>query len=402
MSAAQLTAAPHRSWFFLGLCSALLSMAWWLLFWLGALYAPSLAIAPPAVPAQVHGILMSHGLLGFYIFGFLSTVFPRWQSQPPIPRRAWLPGVVAAGAGYAASLAGLLLGRWLLTAGLAALALGHGLASLPLLRVYLAAGEQRVIHARVALLGLGAGLGALLTFTWGVASGAPELGAAAVQAAIWLYLLPIFSAVAHRMIPFFSSRVVEGYQRVRPPAPLVLILLGAAGHFALDRAGLSPWRWIPDLLAAAAAGWLAIAWQPWRCLRPALLGTLHLGFAWLPLALLLSATQSLILLLTGRLLLPQGPLHALTIGVFGTLLLAMVTRVSLGHSGRPLHMSGLSFALVLGVQLIALLRIGGELPGALSWPLKLGAAGLWLLVFGIWAGIYGPFYWRPRADGRPG
>ena len=76
-----------------------------------------------------------------------------------------------------------------------ALALGHGLASWPLLKVYLAAGEKRVIHASVSLLALSAGQAALLAFAWGVASGDASLTAAATQVSIWLCLLPIYAAV---------------------------------------------------------------------------------------------------------------------------------------------------------------------------------------------------------------
>ena len=399
-----LVEAVHRPWFLLGLTSALASMAWWLLFWLAALYRPEALSAPPVTPAHVHGLLMSHGLLGFFIFGFLSTVFPRWQDQPAVPRRSWLPGVIAAALGLGLTLLGLAGSRWVLVAGVLALTLAHALASWPLLRIFLAAGERRVMHGVASLLGLLGGLGALLVFAWGAAAGDAALTGAAVRASVWLYLLPIFAAVGHRMIPFFSGRVVEGYERVRPPLPLALILAGAFGHTLLGWAGLPAWQWGPDLLAAGAAGWLTLAWQPLRCLRPPLLGWLHIGFAWLPVSLALSGAQSLGLLLTGSVFAPQAPLHALTVGFFGTLMVAMVTRVSLGHSGRPLVMSPLARLAAVGMQGVALLRIAAELPATagMRWSLILAAAGLWLVVTGLWGVAYGPIYLRPRADGKPG
>ncbi|MCB9765207.1 MAG: NnrS family protein [Alphaproteobacteria bacterium] len=398
-----LGATPHRAWFLLGLTSALASMLWWSAFWGAALYAPTALVMPPVAPAHVHGLLMSHGLMGFFIFGFLTTVFPRWQDRPPVPRGAWLPAVLVSAAGYALVLVGALTSRTVLLAGAVGLAVGHLLASAPLLRVYLQAGASRVLHARVALLALGVGALDLLAFAWGVATQDAGLLSAAVDVAVRGYLLLLFATVGHRMIPFFSRRLLPDYTQRRPAWPLAGVALGAAAQLALGWAGMRAWAWVPALLAAGSALWLSVLWKPWRCRSPRLLGSLHLGFAWLPLAMGLYAAQSAWEAWGGQLLMARGPLHALTIGFYGTLLVAMVSRVSLGHSGRALRMGGLTWALLLGVQLVAVVRLAGELPLAgLASHANLGAAGLWLVVMGIWAAIYGPMLWRPRVDGRPG
>ncbi|MCB9743899.1 MAG: NnrS family protein [Alphaproteobacteria bacterium] len=396
-------AAPHRAWFLLGLSSALVSMLWWLGFWGAALHAPTVLVMPPVAPAYVHGLLMSHGLMGFFIFGFLTTVFPRWQDRSPVPREAWLPAVLASSAGLALVLLGAVAGRGVLFVGVMALWVGHVAATLPLLRVYQAAGKARALHAEIALLGLGAGALDLLAFAWGVATQDMGLLAKSLNVAVYLYLLLIYVGVAHRMIPFFSRQILSDYKQRRPTWPLVGVGLGAAGLIAADWTNLPAWGWLPASLAGGSALWLSLLWRPWACRRPRLLGALHLGFAWLPLALGLHALQAAWEAWSGQLLMARGPLHALTIGCYGTLLVAMVSRVTLGHSGRELRMGGGTWALLLAVQLVAAVRLAGELPLPGAGPhANLTAAALWLLVMGIWAGIYGPMLWRQRVDGKPG
>ena len=87
------------------------------------------------------------------------------------------------------------------------------------------------------------------------------------------------------------------------------------------------WLWLADLpLATLATYWL---WRNWpRGGMPPLLRVLFIGFAWLPAAMLLYAGQSLTLLLTDAAVLGRAPAHALYVGYFGSLLVAMVTRVT--------------------------------------------------------------------------
>jgi uncharacterized protein involved in response to NO len=134
---------------------------------------------------------------------------------------------------------------------------------------------------------------------------------------------------------------------------------------------------------------------------PALLAVLMLGFAWLPVAALLYALQSLWLVNTGEFLLGRAPAHALFIGFFGSLLVAMVTRVTQGHSGRPLQLGGFAAFAFIAIQLTAVIRIGAELlPDILLWH---SAAGLlWLLAFTPWVLRSAWIYLTPRADGQAG
>jgi len=136
-----------------------------------------------------------------------------------------------------------------------------------------------------------------------------------------------------------------------------------------------------------------------------ILGMLHIGFAWLGVALLLFAAQSLTLLMTGQLILAKAPLHALTIGYFTSMLLAMATRVTLGHSGRMLKADHLTWGIFIAFQSVPLLRIISELPGlelTLRRHLYLCAGVIWLACFGLWSYKFSPIYWKSRSDGGAG
>ena len=108
--------------------------------------------------------------------------------------------------------------------------------------------------------------------------------------------------------------------------------------------------------------------------------------------------------MTGEWALGRAPIHALGVGFFGGMLVAMVTRVTMGHSGRPLQMDRATLACFLGVQLAAASRVGSEIvaaPGAIR-NLLLGSALLWLVAFGAWSLRNARIYLAPRVDGKPG
>ena len=111
--------------------------------------------------------------------------------------------------------------------------------------------------------------------------------------------------------------------------------------------------------------------------------------------------QSAWFALSGEFLLGRAPAHALFIGFFGSLLVAMVTRVTQGHSGRPLVLGPAgAFAFVI-VQLVAVTRVVAELaPDTLAWQ---AAAGIgWLLAFLPWVLRSAWIYLSPRVDGKSG
>ena len=219
---------------------------------------------------------------------------------------------------------------------------------------------------------------------------------------MWLFLVPVVFLVSHRMIPFFSHSVLMHYLMVRPSWGPSLMLCCVSAHVVLELSGLPQWRFLADLPLAIAALHHSWVWQFRRSFHARLLAMLHIAFLWLGIAMTLYALQSLIVLATGVDVLGRAPLHALGIGFFTGMIVAMASRVTLGHSGRTLHADRLTWLTLLGINVSALLRIAGELlPAAGAW-LHLLAGAVWLVALGAWAGHYLPIYLRPRLDGKLG
>jgi uncharacterized protein involved in response to NO len=108
------------------------------------------------------------------------------------------------------------------------------------------------------------------------------------------------------------------------------------------------------------------------------------------------------LLATGHAGIGQAPQHALTIGFCSSLMLAMVTRVTCGHSGRTLAADTLTWRLFMLLQVAVVMRIFADvLLGQRGIFLGM-AIGLWCACMITWSVKYAPVYWRPRADGMPG
>lgn len=389
-----LAAAPHRITFLPGAFMAVLGVLWWLLD-LESRRAGGGGLAPAEMPGPVlHAWLMLLGLLPFFIFGFLFTAMPNWLNGARIERPAYTATglLMAAGAAlvFFVPIPGLALHLTGWTVGLAAL-----------LKTLVSAAPQDKRHGWIAWGGLALGwLGNALFLAW-LLGDAPDLLAWAEALAAWGFLVPIFLAVCHRMVPWFTSRVVANYVLIRPYAPLYVMLAASLAHGALAAMGRAELTWLADLPLAGLAFWFMARWGIARSLGVRLLAVLHIGFVWAGAAFLLSAADSLARFLGLAWNAGLAPLHALGIGFFGAMLLGMASRVSLGHSGRPLEADSATWRLFWLVQAAALARMLPDLL-PLSAHLVTLSGLLWLAAFGGWAWKYAPLYWRPRADGKPG
>lgn len=371
--------------FFLGACAwAALAMALWLPLLAGTFTLPS-RLAP--LDWHVHEMLF--GFLPAVISGFLLTAVPNWTGRLPVV------------GGKLAGLVGLwLLGRGVtLVSGL--LPLWIAISGDMLFLITLSAVMGREIAAgrnwkNLPVLGL-VGLVAIanLIFQVEAAQGAGT-GGVGMRLAI---------AAAIQMIALIGGRIVPSFTRnwlmKRPPGPLPapmnrfdVACLIAAG------AALLAWVALPDArvtgILCLTAGGLHLArlgrWAGWRCGGEALVWVLHAAYLWVPLGFLL---------LGAAILHPLGvpvsaALHGWLAGAIGTMTLAVMTRASLGHSGRPLTASRGITALYVAVLLAAPTRIlYGFVPDAL-WLLHLSATA-WIAAFAGFVVIYTPLLTRTRA-----
>jgi uncharacterized protein involved in response to NO len=390
--------APHLLLFFAGAGNVLLAMLWWAL-WLANARWHLFAFPQPRVYAGwLHAVLMQYQVLAPFMFGFLLTVFPRWMGQPELRRAHYLPVGIGLFGGQLLTLAGALGPERLLHAGAVSTLLGWAIGLYWLLRLaWRDRGRNR--HALSSAAAMSLGLCGFAAYAAYLHVPDPRLVEASIKLGTFGLLLPVYFTVAHRMFPFFAGNVVRGYQGWRPMWMLAAFWAFALAHLGLELEHALRWTWLPDLgLFALSAAWL---WRNWpRGSMPRLLRVLFLGYAWLPVAMALYAAQSLSRF-GGIDLLGRAPAHALFVGFFGSLLVAMVTRVTQGHSGRPLVFGGVATFAFVVIQCTCVARIVAELvPDALEWQ-ALAAIG-WLLAFLPWVLRSGWIYLTPRADGRPG
>ncbi len=397
---AVLASAPHRLLFLAGAVAVLLGMLWWALELTWMRFGLHGWPQPSIPPGWAHAMLLQYGMFPLFMFGFLLTVFPRWLNQPALPRARYVPVAGAVFGGYVLANLGLLDLPWLLKGGFLLMLAGYVIGLYTLAQVFRAS-RERNDHARSCLLALGLGTLGLVAFLVYLFGGPPACATLAIKLGTFGLLLPIFFSVVHRMLPFFSGNVARGYVVIRPRWSLPLVWLLLLAHLLLDWRGAPGWLWLADIPLALVFGWHALAWQPWKAMRPGVLAVLHLAFAWLPLAFVLYAVQDVIYVASGRLVLGRAPLHALAIGFFGSMLVAMVTRVTQGHSGRPLQMGAVAWLCFGLLQLVALLRMRAELGGDAYLWLVIAAYG-WLLAFLPWV-LRSAWIWlTPRVDGKPG
>lgn len=405
---ARLLTAPHR----LGFFSAALMLATSALWWTLTLAMRHAGVALPwAVPPPLaHGLFMAMGFMPLFIVGFLFTAGPRWLGLSDVPARSLRDPVLAILVGWALALAGFHLHAALAGLGVAVVAGGWSVVVLRFGRLLRLSPVPDQLHARVITVAAAVGAAALWAAALALAGGHVTAIRVATQVALWGCLAPVFATVSHRMIPFFTASALPFLDAWRPNW-LLWVMLGAlasCGAGAVAELLWWPlpvtWRWAQVVVEAPAALlllWLAVRWGLVQSLKIRLLAMLHGGFVWLGLALALAAVSHG-LQAGGGLGLGLAPTHALAMGYLGATLIAMITRVAAGHSGRPLAADDLAWALYWTLQAAVLLRVAATLWPAAEVPLVLLAVVAWAAAATGWAWRYGAWLGQPRADGRPG
>jgi uncharacterized protein involved in response to NO len=173
--------------------------------------------------------------------------------------------------------------------------------------------------------------------------------------------------------------------------------VGAAA-FVLDLAGSAPLVLVTAAFAAAALH--AVRLEGWRPLatrgRP-ILWILHLSCAWIPVGFVLMGTAALGWTPTTL------TVHAFALGVVGGLVIGMITRTALGHTGRLLVAGRSETAMYLLVHAAALTRVAVPLLAPAAYAAAVGvSAALWSAAFLLYAIVYWPRLSRPRVDGKEG
>lgn len=342
-----------------------------------------------------HGHEMIFGYAAAVLAAFLLTAVPNWTGAEATRGRRL----------------GMLVGLWVIGR-LAMLLAGH----LP--PVAVAAADGLFLLAVMATIGpplLGAeqrrnavllvpiGLLFLANLTIHLdAADVLETGAfGGLSAAVHLFAL-LITVIGGRIVPSFTInalRQTADETGIRDnPVLARLSILGMVLIVVADVIGpVAEIRGALGLAVAAVIGLRMASWGGWRTRRQPILWILHVAYAWLPIGLALEAMSRLTDVLP-----MSGALHGLTIGAIGTMTLAMMSRVTLGHTGRPLVLPPWMTVSYVAITIAAIARIVAPLfDGAYELLVMTGTVA-WILAFAIFCLRYGPILTGPRADGKPG
>ncbi len=386
---ARMAAAPpvlrggFRPFFLGGAGWALVAMSLWLIALSGLAALPS-----GFDPLAWHRHEMLFGFVGAVVAGFLLTAIPNWTGRLPI---AGMPLLALFGLWLAARLAVLFSA----TVGLpvaAALDVGFYLvlASVAAREVFAAKNRNVPIVLLVLLFA------AANATDYGVAFGFYGDDGLGWRAGLALVVVMI-ALIGGRIIPSFTRNwlVKQGVKNGLPgqPARFDLVAIGVTAIALLGWliAPESPFSGV--LLAVAASLQLVrlARWRGWLTMSDPLVLILHLGYAWVPLGLGLLAASIL-----GTSVPRSAAVHALTSGAMATMILAVMTRASLGHTGRELRANVATVLLYAGVTVAAVLRVAANF-GSLDYALGLRVSAIaWAAAFGLFLVAYGPVLLRPR------
>ncbi len=349
-----------------------------------------------ALPAQLwHGHEMVFGFVAAAIAGFLLTAVPSWTGQRGFAGRSlivltvlWLAGRVAFATGDALPVELLIV-----------LELSFVPGVLIVLTPAIVRSSKRNWPVLLVLLLFWC---SDVVFACAIVSGRIELASTALRGSLNLVLI-LITIIGGRIVPAFTGNALRARgtvitMRTSPPLEVVVFTL-TAGYVVADV--VAPSGNITGLAAAAAA--LAhllrlSGWHGLRSWREPIVWILHAGYAWLPIGLALKAVY----VFAGASWAGHWQ-HALGAGAAATMIMAVMTRAALGHTGRPLRVSPLIASAYLLLLASALLRVFGAPVLQLQYASVITVAGaLWVLAFLLYSRVYAPILIRPRADGKPG
>ena len=342
------------------------------------------------VPREWHVHEMIFGFLPAVIAGFLFTAMPNWTDRPPIMGlplmglwMLWLAGRLVIAIPWPPPFVCAIIDvAFLITLAIIVwreIAIGNAWDRSPIgVLISLYAIANLLFHVRALS---------------DAATDLPQRMALSV-------IIMLLALIGGRVIPSFTLDYLSecGISRQPPSfsrfdgASILLAAIAAIAWTALPEALVTGWL----LIVAGLANLIRLLrWYGWITWREPLVLILHVGYGWLAMSLLILGAAIL-----GFGLRQEDAVHVLTTGAVGSMTLAIMTRASLGHTGRPRHAGPMTVMIYSLVNLGAMLRIFG--PGTdLSTSLVLGlSAMIWSGGYLLFAVVYGPYLFRASLDGE--
>lgn len=361
--------------------------------WLVALHGGGLPDGP--LPgARWHGHEMLAGFVGAALSGFLLTAIPNWTGRAAysgaplallamlfvVARLVLLPGSPVP-VNIAAPIALLPIPALLVT----------------VLPALMRAATPRLLGPPGLLLAFWAGDVLMLGEAAGWWGGTFESG----ELLSLNVALLLVGLIGGRIIPAFTRNALRAAGQDIEPQPLPGVdTAGVAALLAVTVVDLvAPGGLLAGAAATAAAALAMLRLSRWwglRTLAQPILWVLHLAYLMTPVALSVKAAY-----LLGDATWAANWLHLQGISAVGLMILAVMPRATLGHTGYPLRAPRAMVAAWLLLPVAAALRAFGPelLPGMLPFT---AAGALWITAFGLFLAAHGPMLLWPRADGKPG
>ena len=380
-----LLASSFRPFFLFGSIYAGLAI----LVWLPAFYG-ELTLTSAFAPRDWHVHEMLYGYLPAVITGFLFTAIPNWTGRLPIQGTPLLVLVMVWIAGRLSVTFSAETG-WLVAMLVDASFLS--LVAAAAAREILAGRNWRNLNVVFLVLLLLAGNVAfhLEAHFHGAADTGIRIGIAVI--------VMLIGMIGGRIVPSFTRNWLVRENPGRLPAPF-----GRFDMIVVAVSALALTAWVADSASQYTGAALALAgllhlvrlgrWAGDRTWRERLVLILHVGYAFVPLGFLLNAASAFGLVPTG------AGVHAWMVGAAGTMTLAVMSRATLGHTGRQLTASAATQAIYLAIIVAALSRVCAVIEPTHSEPLLHVAAFAWAAAFFGFAIAFGPLLvgWRSRAE----
>ncbi|MDO6706987.1 NnrS family protein [Photobacterium sp. 1_MG-2023] len=368
---------------------SVLAMVVWAAFWSGKTFVPLYGN-----PVWWHAHEMLIGFTGAIIVGFLLTAVQNWTGIPGV--HGWKLASVFSGWLIARVMLLLSHPHWLwMIADQLWIVLAIVFLAVPILKQ-----KQWRNLFFVPLLALLIALNLMMHFA---VLGWSSTDFSVVSRQLTLLIAVIMIVMGGRVIPFFTARGTQTEPITRVPWREFLALIPAWGALIAGLLGQSvvPAVWFGWICMVAAIAQIprVIRWRTLQTFKEPLLWLLHFAYYSTILGLFLIGLSSV----EPQYVSDSVALHVLTVGGIGGMILAMIVRVSLGHTGRKLQ-TGLMIRVAFITLIIAMCFrtiVIIFMPGMMIHAFVLSAI-LWAVAYGIFVLCFWRVLTRARLDGNPG
>lgn len=381
-----------RPLFLGGSLFSIMAIAWWVYFWA----SPS-GWLPHGGPVLWHGHEMLFGFGAAIVVGFLLTAVQSWTGVIGLRGKplavlvlSWIMGRLVLAFGVATGFSGELIAA----VDISFLLLSTIAMAYPVIKVKQ---WRNLMFVPILLV-----LSFLNTMVhWAVINHHTDIATQSLHGSIILFSL-IIAILGGRVIPAFTANATLCTKKTPHKWLEIISILSIILLLVIALQGFNN---VPSLLllvvssiAALANGWRFSRWGFQYSTSVPLLWSLHLAYIFIPIGFMLLALQSI-----GLMDNVSAALHSITIGAMGGMILAMTSRVTLGHTGRQLTPPRLIALAYIFIFLAAVIRV--IVPAWFSelsyWAITTAGV-LWVLAFSIYFVFYAPMLLTKRIDNRPG